>query len=38
VGTHSITAEYYGDSLSAKTTSEVLTQVVNSAASTASLK
>lgn len=38
VGTHSITAEYYGDSLCAKTTSAVLTQVVNSASTTASLE
>jgi hypothetical protein len=37
VGSHSITAEYYGDSLSAKTTSEVLTQVVNSAATTTTI-
>ncbi len=29
VGTHSITAEYYGDAISAKTTAPVLTQVVN---------
>jgi Bacterial Ig-like domain (group 3) len=39
VGSHAITAEYYGDSLSAKTmpevlTQEVLTQVVSSDAST----
>jgi hypothetical protein len=34
VGSHLITAEYFGDSPSAKTTSAVLTQGVNSAAAT----
>jgi hypothetical protein len=29
VGTHSITAEYFGDAVSAKSTSPILTQVVN---------